>query len=279
MELMNESRVRDILREVRFPGASQGIVEEGLIGRIVTNWPRVELEILPSGRQGRALEDVETRIRGVLSEAGFADVRMNGINAGPDHGQIQQEGCGCETPRARRMTPLEAEYLEDGMVSMDELPEDELLATVLGRQDLAERAGYRPGGPDPLAGPRETLDYSSGISVLQWDIDPHDASQTTRQHEIRLGDWDYRIWWQVHPLGGLFYVSMQAMREDWIDHEGASPHPVGRSEAVNLVFDETRNAVIAVYGTVRDFRPFIKAFSVALETEADTQPTAEEPGK
>ena len=37
-------------------------------------------------------------------------------------------------------------------------------------------------------------------------------------------------------------------------------HPVGRTEAVNLVYDATRGAVVAIYGTVRDFRPFVEAF-------------------
>ncbi len=35
---------------------------------------------------------------------------------------------------------------------------------------------------------------------------------------------------------------------------------MGRSEAVNLVYDMDREAVVAVYGTVRDFRPFVDAF-------------------
>lgn len=272
MTVMDESRIRDLLRDVRFPDAERGIVEEGLIGRIVATWPRVEVELLPSGRQGRGLEDVETRIRGVLGEAGFADIRLNGINAGPDHGHVHGAGCGCGDTQSRLMTPLQAEFLEDG-----ELPEDDLLAVMLGRQDIANKAGYRPGGPDPLAGPRESFDYTCDLAVLQWDIDPHDSTQTTRQHEIRVADWDYRVWWQVHPSGDLLYVSMQAMREDWVAHEGASPHPVGRSEAVNLVFDLTRGAVVAVYGTVRDFRPFIKAFSIALETDAGARSHAEEP--
>jgi hypothetical protein len=60
---------------------------------------------------------------------------------------------------------------------------------------------------------------------------------------------------------------MQAMREDWVDNADAVPHPVGRSEAVNLVYDEARAAVVAIYGTVRDFRPFVKAFSLAHARE------------
>ena len=51
------------------------------------------------------------------------------------------------------------------------------------------------------------------------------------------------------------------MRDDWVEHDGAArSHPVGRSDAVNLVYDMDREAVVAVYGTVRDFRPFVDAF-------------------
>lgn len=168
------------------------------------------------------------------------------------------------------MTPLQAEFLEDG-----EVPEEDLLAEVLGRADLATRAGYAPGGPKPLEGPRESFEFDAGMDVLQWDINPHDSTQITRQHEIDLGEWDYRVWWQVHPQGELYYVSMQAMREDWNVKEDAVPHPVGRSEAVNLVYDEPRKAVVAIYGTVRDFRPFVKAFCIALEQDAAAPDTGE----
>ena len=48
-----------------------------------------------------------------------------------------------------------------------------------------------------------------------------------------------------------------------------SPRPVppalaepakGAHEAVNLTYDLDRKAVVAIYGTVRDFRPFVDAF-------------------
>jgi hypothetical protein len=57
------------------------------------------------------------------------------------------------------------------------------------------------------------------------------------------------------------YGSIQAMQDDTVEHGGAArPHPVGRSEAVNLVYDIDRKAVVAIYGTVQDFRPFVDAF-------------------
>ncbi len=43
--------------------------------------------------------------------------------------------------------------------------------------------------------------------------------------------------------------------------------PVGRTEAVNLVYDITRGAIVAIYGTVQDFRPFVEAFGRAYLAE------------
>jgi len=297
---MDSSRVRELLRGVPYPGFSRDIVGAGFVGEIVAIGPMVEVEFKPTTRDHGKIDEMEHRIRDVLLDASFVDVQIRRVeppaaeaslrsikdsikDSSRDHGMDQHRhdhdhdhhhdhhhhhghadgGCGCGNSSSRQMTPLQAEFLEDG-----EVPEDDLLAQVLGRADIATKAGYAPGGPNPLSGPRESFDFDCGIKVLQWDINPHDASQTTRQHEVRVGDWDYRVWWQAHPRGDLLYVSMQAMREDWIVHEDASPHPVGRSEAVNLVFDERRNAVVAIYGTVRDFRPFVKAFALAREREA-----------
>jgi hypothetical protein len=242
------------------------------VGEISTAGPRVEVEFKPNTRDEAKISEMEHAIRELLLQARFLDVRVRRVtpfvvdeplrSAEPVKASTTNGGCGCGNGESRLMTPLQAEFLEDG-----ELPEADLLAIALGRADVAKAAGYGPGGPQPMAGPRETLSYECGIPVLQWDINPHDPQAVTRQHEIKLGEWDYRVWWQVHP-GGLLYVSMQALIEDWVEHEGAVPHPIGRTEAVNLVYDEKRDAVVAIYGTVRDFRPFVKAFSEALALDS-----------
>ena len=110
-----------------------------------------------------------------------------------------------------------------------------------------------------MGGPRSEEDEGD-LPVLQWEIDPNDPDAKSGTANLVIGDWDFRVWWQVHPRG-LVYASIQAMRDDWVEHEGAArSHPVGRSEAVNLAYDAERKAVVAVYGTVRDFRPFVDAF-------------------
>ena len=98
------------------------------------------------------------------------------------------------------------------------------------------------------------------MRVCQWDIDPNDSEFKSGEANTLYGDWEFRLWWQIHPER-LVYATIQALREDWVEHTGeARPHPVGRSEAVNLVYDLDRQAVVAIYGTVRDFRPFVEAF-------------------
>ncbi|NEV63535.1 hypothetical protein [Thiorhodococcus minor] len=283
MMSQESQRVRELLREVPYPGFSRDIVAAGFVGQIATVGRMVEVELKADTRDETKVLAIEQGIQELLRRADFDDVRIRRV-APYDHGvplrsaaDLAREqhgaGSGASAEDDRLMTPLQAEMLEDG-----ELPEADLLAITLGRLDVAPAAGYGPGGPEPLSGPREAIAYDIGIPVLQWDIDPHDPEAQTVQREIALEGWDYRVWWQVHS-SGLLYVSMQAMKEDWVDHDNnAVPHPIGRSEAVNLVYDERREAVVAIYGTVRDFRPFVKAFSEAYDSVRGEQgrPTDQE---
>ena len=266
-------QVRELLRAVQYPGFSRDIVAAGFVGEIVALPPMVDVEFKPDTRDEGKVAAMEGEMRALLGEASFTDIRIRRVvpyvtevplrsaeDLKRDLGR--QAGSVAETAN-RLMTPLQAEMLEDG-----ELPEADLLAVTLGRLDVAPAAGYGPGGPKPLTGPREALAFDIPVPVLQWDIDPHDPEARTVQREIELAGWDYRVWWQAHPQSELLYVSMQAMKEDWVDHDNnAVPHPIGRSEAVNLVYDERREAVVAIYGTVRDFRPFVKAFALAHASE------------
>lgn len=281
--MINEEsqQVRELLRGVKYPGFARDIVASGFVGDILAIGPMVDVEFKPDTRDEAKVDAMETAIRAVLGNAGFVDIQIRrALPFIPDVPLRSAADLAAEARKyssnkgasiSRLMTPLQAEYLEDGA-----LPEPDVLAISLGRLDVAPKAGYGPGGPQPLSGPRETYHYDIGIPVLQWDIDPHDPAARTVQQEIRLETWDYRVWWQAHPSSDLLYVSMQAMKEDWVDHENnAVPHPIGRSEAVNLVYDETRAAVVAIYGTVRDFRPFVKAFGLAYTSVTEATGTAQ----
>ena len=284
MSDIERERVRELLRDVKYPGYSRDIIAAGFVGEIVVVGRMVEIEFKPNTRDEEKIELMEDNIRRALDGDGFVDIQIRRVHpflqevplrsakdlAASLQAPSEQQYAGA----SRLMTPLQAEMLEDG-----QLPDDDVLGLALNRTDVAPAAGYGPDGPQPLSGPREEIAYESDVEVLQWSIDPHDPLAETFQQEVRLGDWDYRVWWQVHDSGDLLYVSMQALREDWASHdENAVPHPIGRSEAVNLVYDEIRHAVVAIYGTVRDFRPFVKAFGLAYASERGSKnaPATEE---
>ncbi len=239
-------RTRGVLRSVQYPGFERDIVAAGFVKDIEIKGKRVTVHFAPNTRNQTKIEQMESDIRQALNAAGgFDDVDIQRRQPFADADVLSHGGT---------MTPLQAEILNDG-----EVPETDLVSAHLQRPDLAPEAGYDEDGPEPLGGPRSDV-YEGALPVLQWEIDPHDADAKSGTANLAISDWEFRVWWQVHPAQ-LVYASIQAMREDWVEHGGeARSHPVGRTEAVNLVYDQDRKAVIAVYGTVQDFRPFVDAF-------------------
>ncbi|MGV8839806.1 MAG: hypothetical protein ACWA6X_05825 [Bauldia sp.] len=281
--------IRSLLREVRLPGSSRDIVSAGFVKDIVGDG-RGGATILfrPDTTNVEKVRQMEEGIGAALSRAGivpvhvettqpFGEAEMSLRRGGeqPAHDDDRRPitaDADSDAVIDRAMTgpglmnPLQAELLEDGVP-----PEPDIL-----HHDVTRGADHGPGAglggepPSPLEGPVGTGDtYDGDLPVLQWQIDPHDPAASNYETGVRHDDWEIRIWWQVHASGELFYASLQAMRDDWADHLGtARPHPVGRSAAVNLVYDRTRHSVVAIYGTVRDFRPFVEAFRKALFTWA-----------
>lgn len=172
----------------------------------------------------------------------------------------------------RLMTPLQAELLEDGV-----LPQADEIGAALQRAGVAPDAGYGEAGPDPLPSPEPAASedrYTGWPPVFQWEIAPGDSSLQGGEASIRLGEWEYEVWFQVHPAG-LVYVSIQAIDED----PAAGPerqHPLGRNVVVNLVYDRRRAGVVAIYGTARDFRPFVEAFRMAYGLDSEPRQEREE---
>ena len=129
---------------------------------------------------------------------------------------------------------------------------------------VASDIGYDEFGPDQILSPELDIpneEWEGFPKVLQWDIDPTNSDYESGESTVSLVDWQFEIWWQKHP-SNLMYVAIQAMHEDEIDQEGERKHPVGRNVVVNLVYDLNRESIISVYGTARDFRPFIEAFQI-----------------
>lgn len=239
-------RVRGLLRAVQYPGFGRSIVAAGFVEEIEVDGTRVTVHFAPNTRDQTKVDQMEMDIREVLADAGpFTHVEVKRREPFAGSGVLSGGG---------GITPLQAEMIEDGVV-----PQPDPLGREMQRPDMAPQAGYDEDGPQPLGGPRSDV-YEGELPVHQWEIDPHDPDAKSGTANLEIGDWDFRVWWQVHPAR-LVYASIQAMREDWVEHEGAArSHPVGRSEAVNLVYDMDRKAVVAIYGTVQDFRPFVDAF-------------------
>lgn len=238
-------QVRDLLRSVRFPGFQRDIVAAGFVKNIAVAGRDVTVHFAPDTRDQTKVERMEADIRDVLGQSGrFERMEIERHLPFADAGVLSGGG----------RTPLQAEMLEDGIV-----PEADIMGREMQRPDMAPEAGYDEDGVEPLGGPRSDV-YEGELPVLQWDIDPHDPEAKSGTANLVIGDWEFRVWWQVHPAQ-IVYASIQAMRDDWVEHEGAArSHPVGRSEAVNLAYDVERKAVVAIYGTVNDFRPFVDAF-------------------
>src|SRR5690606_11357580 len=119
--------------------------------------------------------------------------------------------------------------------------------------------GYGDAGPSTLPGPQSAEAAGADViwpPVLQWQIDPDNPDLESGEADVTQGDWDFAVWWQRHP-DALIYVSIQALqRRDEGIGAGERELPMGRNVVVNLVYDERRSAVVAIYGTARDFRPF-----------------------
>lgn len=167
-----------------------------------------------------------------------------------------------------RLTPLQAELLAEGHAA-----QRDVLSESLPRADIAPEAGYMEGGPIDQVSPEleaAAQKYEGILPVFQWEIDPSDAAAETGEKHIHQGVWEYDIWWQVHPAE-LVYVSIQAMRDDPVSGGPERKHPMGRNVVVNLVYDIRRQGVLSVYGTARDFRPFVEAFREAYGLEQDSE--------
>jgi metal-sulfur cluster biosynthetic enzyme len=238
-------RLRDSLRTVLLPGSQRNIVAAGFVKDIEVEDGRVTVHFVPNIRNLAKVERMEADIRDTLSDAGcFEQIEVRRHRPFADTGALSTGG----------VTPSLADRDDDGTA-----PKSGTAASGMQRPDMAPQAGYNEDGPEPLGGPRSDA-YEGELAVFQWEIDPHDANAKSGTANLQIGDWEFRVWWQVHPAR-LVYASIQAMRDDWVEHDGAArSHPVGRSDAVNLVYDMDREAVVAVYGTVRDFRPFVDAF-------------------
>ncbi len=236
-------QVREKLRAVVWPGFDQDIVAAGFVKEVDVRDGFVRIGFEVRTRRTDKVATMEEGIRQVVSSLpGVERVEIRRIE--PVLDQVLSRG--------GRETPLQAEVAADGRTP----DPDPMLGVVDSGAELGPRwDGKRPGRGRPVS-----TRYEGALSVHQWDIDPTDPGGKRGEAHVTLDDWEYRMWWQVHPAE-LVYVSIQAVLDDTVSHGStARAHPVGRAVAVNLVYDLRRAAIVAVYGTASDFRPFVEAF-------------------
>jgi metal-sulfur cluster biosynthetic enzyme len=265
------SEVRELLRAVPYPGFSRDIVTAGFVKDITADDNGVVVHFTPNSNNADKVRQMEDGIRDALQRAEIANFKIaTSLPFGEDDLALRkpieaEDDSDFDIDRQitgeGTINPLQAELMQDGIEAGPDMLRDDL-----AKGSEGEGIGFGANQPSPFEGPAGPPGdrYEGALPVFQWDIDPHDPSADSVETGVRLDDWEIRVWWQAHPTEDLLYASLQAMRDDWADHVGtARQHPVGRSAAVNLVFDRRRGAVLAIYGTVRDFRPFVEAFRQA----------------
>lgn len=248
MMTCNEQSVWDCLRGMKDPASRQDVVSLGVIDEVSLVDERVTVRLSSPKGDAYQHEALATAIRHKLVELDGVDrVRV-----------IVPSGDGRDLPPGS--PPGEPVHLP-----------------VLGETNLprppvwAPEAGYGDGGPEQLASPDSPVThdrYEGWPPVFQWEMDPADPSLESGEGQVRLGDWDYDVWWQAHPAD-IVYVSIQALQDDSQCADAERAHPMGRNVVVNLVWDRRRRAVVAIYGTTRDFRPFIDAFRTAYDLKEE----------
>ena len=215
-------RMRDSLRTVLLPGSRRNIVAAGFVKDIEIEDTRVTVHFAPNTRNQAKVEQMEAEIKDTLvGEERVEQVEVQRHQPFADTGTLSTGGT----------TFRLVDRGDNGTA-----PKSGMAASEMRRPDMAPQAGYDEDGPAPMGGPRSDI-YEGELPVFQWEIDPHDAKAESGTANLNIDNWEFRVWWQVHPAR-LVYASIQAMRDDWVEHDGdARSHPVGRSDAVNLVYD------------------------------------------
>ncbi len=227
------------LRRMKDPVRHEDIVSMGLVRDVALHGGTVTIQVSPTG--GDQFLD-EALVDAIRREVGSLD--------GVDAVKIRRD----EAPMAEpdRAVHLNVLGPQSGMSASG------MEAT--GQVDFSDW-GQANGPSSDVEIPQDR--YAGWPPVFQWEVDPADPDIERGETEVVLGEWEYSVWWQIHPTG-LVYASLQALREDLADAGPERPHPMGRNVAVNLVFDSRRRGIVAIYGTARDFRPFVEAFRQAF---------------
>jgi len=266
MANMKPEDVKELLRQVPCPGRSRDIVALGFIHGVGVQGSNVMVEFRPDTTNVAKVLAMEEGIRDTLRKAEFENVELETEPPFDDDSMLLG---GAST------NPLQVDLGEYGIEPTPDIVEGEgrrarnLLSPEPPKEgspaaQLAEDAEetFESEGPQGNADP----DYDGPLPVFQWQIDPEKAGEDAAKIRLSIDSWNYVVCWVEHVPEELVYASIQARH--WISHGGkARPNPAGRTEGVNLVYDRNRGGVVAIYGTVKDFRPFVEAFRRAFKGE------------
>lgn len=265
---MKPEEVKELLRQVPCPGRSRDIVALGFVKGVATQGSNVRVEFSPDTVNSVKVLAMEEGIREVLRKAQFENIELE---TEPPYDDDSMLLGGAST------NPLQIDLGEYGIEPTPDIIEGEGKRAKNLMQPEAPRDGHPAQALDgadshgawPVDEPLGNLDptYAGPLPVFQWQIDPEDPDREAVKVKLSVGSWNFVVGWLTHPSEDLIYASLQARH--WISHGGkARPNPAGRTEGVNLVYDRKRSGVVAIYGTVKDFRPFVEAFRRAFSGEA-----------
>lgn len=268
MTQMKPEDVKELLRQVPCPGRSRDIVALGFVRAVAVQGPNVFVEFTPDTMNVAKVLTMEDGIREVLRKAQFESIELE---TEPPYDDASMLLGGAST------NPLQVDLSEYGIEPTPDIIEGEgqraknLMSPEPPKDGHPAQAadGLDEFGALPSDGPQGNLDptYDGPVPVFQWQIDPDDPNTAAVKTKISIGSWNFVVCRLVHPAQDLVYASLQARH--WISYGGkARPNPAGRTEGVNLVYDCKRSGVVAIYGTVKDFRPFVEAFHLAWTGEA-----------
>ncbi len=262
---MEPEEVKEMLRQIRFPGRSRDLVALGFVKSVGVEGSRVEVELTPDSVNSEKVATMENEVRELLRNASFTEIEIHSEPPYDDESMLLGGAA---------MNPLHVDLQEYGL---DPVPDPDhggspnlkdLLDPGAEKKKEKSKSATEPPAemPDAFAPPEADQPqgnsdpgYKGQVPVFQWQVNPDEAGEETGRAKLSIGSWNYVVVWAIHSDQDLVYASVRARH--WIYYNGeARPNPAGRTEGVNVVYDRRREGVVAIYGTVKDFRPFVTAF-------------------
>ncbi len=261
---MNENTILDRLRTLTDPSTKKDIVAGGLVQALRMSDRVIQIDVFPPNGDLHLHDALSDAIRRTLEGVEGLDKVVVTVATTEGQGNTEGHECGCQSEGPVDDTVIQSLPVLNPTGAGDDS---------FNRIGEAGEAGYGECGPEAIPSPESEAAHQRWDEwppVYQWEIDPSDSTRKSGEADVKIGDWDYEIWWQGHP-SDLVYAAIQALKDDTVFDGPERTHPSGRNVVVNLVYDLRREAVVAIYGTARDFRPFVEAFRAGCDQVRQAQ--------